>query len=608
VDERRFQIHLGGIIDLLSNHLYSGPQVYVRELLQNGVDAISARRQLEPEHRGKIELEILGGSPPTLLCVDDGVGLTEEEVHEFLATIGESSKRGHLPLSREDYLGQFGIGLLSCFLVSEEIVLITRSAIPGSPTLEWRGRPDGTYTLRTLDRDADPGTQVYLRAKPGCQEWLARERVEELVRHFAGLLATRVVLRLAEGERDLNTHTPPWRRDYSAAPAEEQEATKETPRERERSALLEFGQELFQAPFWDAIPLDGQGFDGVAYVLPFRPTLATQGTHRVYLKGMLVSESAENLLPKWAFFVKCLVDSERLRPTASRESLYEDDELERTRESLAQLLRAFLVNLAQSEPDRWRAFLGLHHLTIRALALQDEELFDLFVDRLPYETSMGRLTLAEVRELFGGVRYVTQVESFRQIRAVASAQGLCVVNGGYVYDAELLERYAARHPGHDVLEVDPQELTQGFAELEEAEAQSCEAFRELADEVLAGFACRAELRRFQPAELPTLYTTDKDAPFRRSLERTREEAKGPWGGVLDALASTPAPPAQLCFNYDNALVRRLAEQRDRDLVRRSVELLYVQALLLGQHPLRRRELALLNEGLLGLIDWGLKRS
>jgi len=598
VDEHRFQIHLGGIIDLLSNHLYSGPQVYVRELLQNGVDAIAARRRLEPEHGGRIELEVLGGSPPTLLCVDDGVGLTRDEVHGFLATIGESSKRGGLELDRDDYLGQFGIGLLSCFLVSEEIVLITRSAKREEPALEWRGRPDGTYAVRELEREVPPGTQVYLRARKGSEEWLARERVEELVRHFAGLLATPIQLRLSEGERRLNPAPPPWR-----------DAQLPQDRDARRAALLSFGQDLFEGTFWDAIPLEGEGFDGVAYVLPYRPTLATQGTHRVYLKGMLVSESAENLLPKWAFFVKCIVDSARLRPTASRESLYEDEELERTREALAQLLRDYLVGLARDDPQRWRGFLSLHALTIKALALQDDELFELFVEHLPYETSMGRLTLAEVRELFGNVRFVTQVEAFRQIRSVASAQGVCVVNGGYVYDAEILDRYAARHPDFDVVEVDPQDLSRGFTPLDGAEEQSVAGFRALADEVLSRFGCRAELRRFQPSELPTLYTTDRDAPFRRSLERTRDEvSEGAWGGILDSLASEPVAPAELCFNYDNPLVLRLAQQRDERLVRRSVELLYVQALLLGQHPLRKQELGLMNEGLLGLIDWGLSQA
>ncbi|MDX6269196.1 MAG: molecular chaperone HtpG, partial [Acidobacteriota bacterium] len=85
----KFQINLGGIIDLLSNHIYSSPQIYVRELLQNGVDAILARRHTQPEHAGAIRIEVSDEGErgqPSLVFEDDGIGLDEEEIHRFLAT------------------------------------------------------------------------------------------------------------------------------------------------------------------------------------------------------------------------------------------------------------------------------------------------------------------------------------------------------------------------------------------------------------------------------------------------------------------------------------------------------------------------------------------
>src|SRR5688572_5020133 len=126
----QFRINLRGIIDLLSNHLYSGPEVYLRELLQNGIDAIHARSMLEPGYRGEITIEVnppRPGSRPTLSFLDNGVGLTEEEIHRFLATIGQSSKNSEFWDRPDDFIGRFGIGLLSCFVVSDEIVVITRS-------------------------------------------------------------------------------------------------------------------------------------------------------------------------------------------------------------------------------------------------------------------------------------------------------------------------------------------------------------------------------------------------------------------------------------------------------------------------------------------------
>ena len=145
--KHRFQINLRGIIDLLSNHLYSRPEVFVRELLQNGVDAITARRQLEPGHAGEITLDgdAAARKPPTLEVTDNGIGLTEDEIHRFLATIGETSKRDADGRRTGDFIGQFGIGLLSCFVVSDEIVVVTARPRATALAVEWRGRPDGTY-------------------------------------------------------------------------------------------------------------------------------------------------------------------------------------------------------------------------------------------------------------------------------------------------------------------------------------------------------------------------------------------------------------------------------------------------------------------------------
>jgi|GEM_PF-6419093 Molecular chaperone, HSP90 family len=139
--DMNFQVNLQGIIDLLSNHLYSDPGVFVRELLQNGVDAITARQRLGHAFDARITAELFPSSH-TIAFQDNGCGLTEKDIEQFLARIGSTAKKEELDAG-DDYIGQFGVGLLSCFVVSDEIVLITRSALEGD-SLEWRGRPAGT--------------------------------------------------------------------------------------------------------------------------------------------------------------------------------------------------------------------------------------------------------------------------------------------------------------------------------------------------------------------------------------------------------------------------------------------------------------------------------
>lgn len=126
MEEYRFQVNLGGMIEILSDHLYSSPDVYIRELLQNGVDAIVGRGKsdtvFQEKKAGRLLVTLEEGK--SLSFDDNGVGLTEEEIHQFLAIIGESSKKD-LESGKifEDYIGRFGIGLLSCFMVSDSICI-----------------------------------------------------------------------------------------------------------------------------------------------------------------------------------------------------------------------------------------------------------------------------------------------------------------------------------------------------------------------------------------------------------------------------------------------------------------------------------------------------
>jgi len=128
----------------------------VRELLQNAVDAVSARRGLDGEAPCRIDIVLDGSS---LSITDSGIGLNQEQVHELLATIGRSSKRDDLGFARHEFLGQFGIGLLSAFLVADEVQVMTRSAV-GGPAVQWIGRSDGTYSI-------GPGSVK----RPGPQSW-----------------------------------------------------------------------------------------------------------------------------------------------------------------------------------------------------------------------------------------------------------------------------------------------------------------------------------------------------------------------------------------------------------------------------------------------------
>jgi len=106
--------------------------------------------------------------------------------------------------------------------------------------------------------------------------------------------------------------------------------------------------------------------------------------------------------------------------------------------------------------------------------------------------------------------------------------------------------------------------------------------------------------------LPALYVTNTNADFLRSFEQSQEIADELWSGMLGSLASeTSSAFSRLHLNFTNPLVQRIAGLKTAEAERRCVEMLYVQALLLGHFPLNQKEVRLLNDGLLGMINWAI---
>lgn len=597
----KFQVNLGSIIELLSAHLYSGPQVYLRELLQNGLDAIEARKQLTPSLEGKIDVHLRNEEEhPTLVFQDNGIGLTEEELHSFLATIGQTSKNSDIIAQRGDFLGQFGIGLLACFLVSDEIVIFTRSARQPENAFEWRGRPDGTYKISPLPEglELEIGTQLHLRCKQGAETYFRPERVEELLYHFGSLLPEQIWLSVEDECWQINEEPAPWRVQYES-------------KEEQKDVWLEYGKEELETEFFDCIPIQTPNGDveGLAYILPYSPSPSSRRTHRIYLKNMMLTEHAEHLLPDWAFFVRCVLNVERLQPTASREGFFENEALFEAQEQIGQCLRDYLLQLAEESPQRMQKLIYLHDLSLKALALQDNEFYQEFIEWFPFETTLGNMTLEDYRADYPVIQYTVRLDQFRQIARIAAAQSMCVINGSYIYDADLLGRLPQIFPDTQLELVDAANLTQHFDDLSEDELEQAEEFLDIAEDALAAYECDVALKKFLPTDMPTMYTSNADANFQRSVEQTKEVADMLWTSVLDSLVPTSAPENKslLCINYDNPLIQQLIDEEDDEALEISVQMLYVQALLLGHHPLSSQEMSLLNTGLLELIQRSLRK-
>src|SRR5215831_3753434 len=325
---------------------------------------------------------------------------------------------------------------------------------------------------------------------------------------------------------------------------------------------------------------------------------------------MLLSENAEGLLPDWAFFVRCALNATHLSPNAAREGLQQDDKLALAQAGLEQNLRDYLHGLARHDHQRLQELIAVHYRAIKYLAADDDEFYRIFIDWLPFESSLGRLTVPQIRKGSAEIRYAPHIDIFRQLAPVATAQAICLVNGGYDNDADLLEKLPEVFPGLTIRRVGPDDL---LAELEETPLSVQQAVHEQLEqieEILGRFDCEVELKQFQPADLPALFSLSQDAQFRRDIRQTKEQSNEFWGGVLDGLEDRPAsePRGSLCLNWRNTVIQRLLRVRSRQVLRPITELVYVQSLLQGHFPLGSAERKVLGQGLTGLLNLALEAS
>lgn len=600
---RPFQVELRGIVELLSRNIYSGPRVYLRELLQNGQDAITARRAADASGQcGTVRIVPADLGDGVFRLTDDGIGLTADEAASLLSTVGRSSKRDTtFGERREGFLGQFGIGLLSCFMVSDRIVIRSKS-FSGAPAIEWVGTSDGQFSIRQLSAAQTAalpvGTELSFVPRPDDASLASASTVELLAREFAEYLPISVQVTTPNGVVEI-TKPAVFLDEQAGNPASDA-----------YDAVMDLGKHLLGRSPLAAVPLDIPGTQtrGVAFILPFSPPPGARQAHRVYLGRMLLSAAENSLLPDWAFFARCVVSTDGLSPTASREQLIDTESLSYTREAIGEALRTWLFTQSHEAPQLLDAFVRTHSLGLKAMAVHDPELAAMILPWLQVETTAGDMDLVTYLDRHQTIRYVRTVDEFRQIAPVVSRDEP-VINGGYSYETDLLHAIArardARIEQVSVIDVIDALSAPALADRDRTSRLEMRATKALADH-----ECRVIVRSFEPDDLPALYVEDPQLLRRAERVKGAEQATGAWASIMGTLGQIAgddqdgddAALSKLCLNWASPLVQRLAELDDIVVLDRSVRLLYVQAMLAGHRPLAGRDRALLTEAVGDLVQ------
>lgn len=542
IEQFETSVDLSGLMGVLSKHLYSTPDVAIRELVQNGHDSITRRRMAESDFSAGLIKVHTDAETHRLTFTDNGAGLTEQQLHQHLATVGTGATR----LAREstdsdELIGMFGLGFLSAFVIADEVVVTTTSL--DTPDQTWQYRSSDGFAYTVLPAASGPiGTVVELRLDPAYTDLSSAALVDGILRRYCRLLTLPISL---NGEEPVNLPCP-WREVESEA-----------------IEPLAFA-DAFETRFEPLAAIPVETADGWLRGLLWIHGGSTYGNAdnrrlSAYVRGMLLADNDIDLLPRWAGFVSGVIESPRLTPTASRETIQEDAAYTETQIVLADALATGLAAIARNQPEVWRRILARHGEALLGAALADDTLFELLADELKVATSQGDLPIAALRV---GRRIHVSSGSERGFEELLfHAMGTPIARGSRYGVLPFVRRYADRR-NLEVVEVGTDEGNEML--FDTAELGSAE--RAWLTSELAGPDEAIMPARFEPSSIPLVVIPDRESELKQRVERDDLDRTAGRGVASLARLHTASiedrPPVRVYVNVACPTISHLLRARD----------------------------------------------
>ena len=379
MDKKQFKAESKRLLDMMINSIYTHKEIFLRELISNASDAIDKLyyRALTDGNTGinredfNITIEV-DAVARTLKIIDNGMGMTEEDLENNLGTIAKS---GSLDFKSEnekkeeiDIIGQFGVGFYSAFMVSDKVTVLSK-AYGEELAYMWESSGADGYTVSEAEK-AETGTEITLYLKEDTEdekysEYLDRFKIKELVAKYSDYVRYPIQMmmsktRVKEGTEDeyesyfeletINSMVPLWKKNKSELKDEDYNT---------------FYKEKFH-DFSDPVKTVHTNVEGlVSYTsLLFIPSKAPYNYYtqeyekglQLYSSGVLIMEKCADLLPDYFSFVKGLVDSQDLSLNISREMLQHDRQLKAIAQHIEKKIKNELLTLLNTDREKYIEF------------------------------------------------------------------------------------------------------------------------------------------------------------------------------------------------------------------------------------------------------------
>lgn len=322
------------IFPVIKKFLYSDHEIFLREMVSNGVDAIQKLKTLadKGEFKGELgDLKVnvkLDEEAKTITISDNGIGMTEEEIEKYINQIAFSGVSDFLDKYKDNanaIIGHFGLGFYSSFMVSDCVDIITRSYKEGSKGFKWTCDGTPAYEITEVDKESR-GSDIVLHISDDCKEFLNKQKIEELLNKYCKFMAVPIVFdkkqewkdgKMVDTDKDnvINDIEPLWTKAPSTLKDED---------------YKKFYQELYpmqdEPLFWIHLNVDYPfNLTGILYFPRIKNNIDLQRNKiQLYCNQVFVTDHVEGIVPEFLTLLYGVIDSPDIPLNVSRSYLQSD--------------------------------------------------------------------------------------------------------------------------------------------------------------------------------------------------------------------------------------------------------------------------------------------
>ncbi len=567
------------LFPIIKKWLYSDKDIFLRELVSNGCDAVTKLKKLAGIGEAKIEDDpqfrvtvSVFKKAKKLVISDNGIGMTAEEIDKYINQIAFSGASDFLSKYKDEedkgaqIIGHFGLGFYSAFMVADSVEIDSLSYREGAKAAKWVC--DGTMEYDMSDGErTQRGTTITLNIAEDSTEFLEEYKIREILHKYCSFLPTEIYLEDAEAEvkppekdengnekapeapKPINTTTPLWMKKPS-------ECTDDEYKEFYRNVFMDFNEPLF----WIHLNVDYPfNLKGILYFPKINHEFAgVEGQIKLYNNQVFVADNVKEVIPEFLMLLKGVIDCPDLPLNVSRSFLQNDGYVKKISNHITKKVADKLKSLYTDDRDSYNKYWDDINVFIKYGCLRDEKFYEKVKDIIIYKNLDGRyITLDEY--LDGkekkDVYYVSDEKQQSQYINMFKEQGLDALILPTMMDTHFISFVEMKQEGVKFHRIDSalSDTAEDGEKDEEKDKELIEKFKaEINDDSL-----EIEVKALKNKEIPAVILLDEQS--RRMQEMYRS-----YGQQMAGMAGMFQDKYTLVLNSANELIEKLDSLNDED--------------------------------------------